>query len=86
MKIHLDIANGYRDSRIAKIKLDNPNIDEIEAVIRFVNEVYGKWIKDNLGDDFEVVEVTENSFRIDFTYEDDANAFRSQIGGRPVEE
>lgn len=87
MKIHMDIANGYRDTKIAKLKLDNPNWTPKQATTRFIEDVYSEWIKANLGNDFVICDdVNEKNFRIDFTYEDDANAFRRQIGGRVVED
>jgi hypothetical protein len=85
MKIHIDVANGYR-ADIGKIKLDNPTWTDEQATAQFIDDVYCKWIRTNLGDDFSVLDVNEQNFRIDFTYEDDANAFRHAVGGRVVEE
>jgi hypothetical protein len=86
MKIHLDIANGYRDTKIAQIRLDNPSWTDEQINAQFVDDVYGNWIRTNLSSDFTVCDVTGNNFRIDFAYEDDANAFRRANGGRVVED
>lgn len=85
MKLHMDIPRGYRDTRIATLQQQYPDWDELQIVARFADDLYGAWIRTNISDDFAIVEVTENNFRIDFTYEDDANAFRRQIGGQIVE-
>ncbi|MGE6781296.1 hypothetical protein ACQKGL_02100 [Ensifer adhaerens] len=86
MKIHMQIANGYKEGKIKQLMLDNPTWDRTAATSRFVSDTYGNWITQNLGTDFAIIDVTEDTFRINFTYEDDADAFQRQIGGSVVEE
>ncbi|MBN7809102.1 hypothetical protein JZX86_27670 [Agrobacterium rosae] len=86
MKIHVDIANGYKQTHIKQLMLDNPAFTDLDATTRFIDSKYSAWIKRKLGNDFTIFDITEDTFRIDFTYEDDANAFVKQVGGRVIEE
>jgi len=84
MRIQVQIANGYRNGKIAQIAESDTKLSMTEATEQFVDAVYGKWITDNLGEDFTIQNVTEQSFVVDFTYEDDALAFQTRLGGKQL--
>ncbi|MEW9616035.1 hypothetical protein AB3G45_19660 [Shinella sp. S4-D37] len=84
MKIYMQIANGYKSNRISRIADGNANMSKVEATKAFVDAAYGNWIRSNLGSDFTIHGITEQSFVVDFTYEDDAREFQKQLGGREM--
>lgn len=85
MKILFAIANGHKKTRIAYVVDANANVTRLGATQEFIEQTYATWIRNELGDDFVIQDVTEDSFQIDFTYEDDALAFLRVHGGKPME-
>lgn len=86
MKIQMEIANGYKNGRIAQIAERDTKLNRVQATEQFVEAMYGAWIDENLGTDFAIQNVTEQSFVVDFTYEDDALAFQKRLGGKQLVE
>jgi hypothetical protein len=86
MKILFHIANGHKNSRIAYAVDADANMTRLRATQEFVDAVYAQWVRDELGNDFVIHEVTEDYFVFDFTYQDDADAFLRVHGGKPMEE
>jgi hypothetical protein len=91
MKVHMNIANGYKRGELNEWFADDPNsaIDpdaRIAAVTAWVHQRYGNWLSQQDITDFTLFDVTTNSFRVDFLHDTDAQLFVAQIGGRVVEE
>ncbi len=86
MKIHMEIANGYKNGRLAQLEQRDGKITRLEATQRFIQQTYGEWIIRNLGTDFHIEDLTEQSFTVNFTYRDDAIAFQKTLGGKQMEE
>lgn len=85
MKVLVNVAQGYLRGEVQAIQNANPSITKTDAIGRFANQRYGSWIKTNLSDDFNITDVRDNCFCVDFTYEDDANAFMRDVGGNALE-
>lgn len=86
MKISMDIANGYKRSKIAQLTHDYPDLDLDEVTAKFVDQQYETWIKANLTGGYTVLNVTADAFKLEFENGDDAASFTALIGGRVVED
>jgi len=91
MKVHMNIASGYKRSELNDWFFGETStaIDpdaRIAAVTAWINKRYGVWLENQKIMDFTVTDVTTDSFRIDFLHDTDALDFVTQLGGRVVEE
>lgn len=75
MKIQFNYPRGYL-SEMTQAR-EEGNFDQ------WVNSKFGDRIKLLISDDF-TIDIQEQFFIVDFTYEDDGFAFISLIGGREV--
>jgi len=92
MKVILDIAGGYRRGELNEWFNQERGhaVGDADArtaaITKWAQNRYGAWLDANGHSDYAITDVTDTSFAIDFTYEDDADNFRRNIGGRIVEE
>ena len=84
MKLRVYIAGRYRKYDIPTVRAANPSYNELEATKHFVDEKYGEWISTNMENaahEFLIENVCADYFDINFTYQDDAEEFRTRLGG-----
>lgn len=84
MKLRVYIAGRYRKYDIPTVRAANPSYGELEATKHFVDEKYGEWISTNMENaahEFLIENVCADYFDINFTYQDDAEEFRTRLGG-----
>lgn len=91
MKVHMNIAGGDKRGSLAKWFDSDPdtqvdNDARIAAISQWADARYGDWLRSQDITDFSFYDVTADSFRIDFTHDDDAKLSVAKIGGRVVEE
>lgn len=83
MRINVDIAGGYKKSKIAQLVHDNPGMTIEQVTARFIADQYEPWIISNLSENYSILNVTADNFSINFDNDDEAKVFTEQIGGRP---
>ena len=69
---------------IAGIAAANPSYSELDATKHFVLQKYGDWIDANMPHaqhEYLIDVPCTEWFDVDFTYQDDAEEFRTKIGG-----
>lgn len=91
MKVHMNIANGYKRGEIKNLFEANPDtLTDPEARIgeltRWADTRYGNWLRTNEIADFQIYDVAEDAFRIEFTHDTDAQAFVAKVGGTLIGE
>jgi len=91
MKVHMVIAQGFKRGQLNKWFEESPDaaidpVAKLAAVSQWVNDRYGKWLEDQKIRDYDVYEVTNDYFRVNFLHDTDALAFLKQIGGTVIEE
>ncbi|MBW6421617.1 hypothetical protein KX729_09210 [Rhizobium sp. XQZ8] len=87
----MNIANGDKRGSLAKwFEIDpNAQVDNdarIAAITQWADARHGGWLRSSDITDFTIYDVTDDSFRIDFTHDTDALFAMPKIGGRVVEE
>jgi len=87
MKIQYEIAGGHKrgPKGLNEYIEANPAKTKSEASAEWIAAKFGAWITTNISEDFVIADEDSNGFTVDFTYEDDATAFREKLGGRVLE-
>jgi len=85
MKIKMAIAQGYVEGEIKGFIEANPGLSVSEATEQWVEQKYGRWIKENLETEYEIRLVdSDTSFVIGFPTEELALEYRKLLGGHVI--
>ncbi|CDZ31087.1 Hypothetical protein NGAL_HAMBI490_59600 [Neorhizobium galegae bv. officinalis] len=85
MKIEYEVAGGHRRGDMENFIAANPALDTETAQRTWIEQRFGKWITDNITENFSIYETTPLGFRVDFPQNADALAFLRKLGGRSLE-
>ncbi|MGQ8630886.1 hypothetical protein ACUTJJ_05290 [Agrobacterium sp. DKPNP3] len=84
--LRVDLPGYYRRTAIEDIIVSNPKITALEATKAFVERKYGGWIETKIPKaDFDIYEIDEDGFEVEFVDDTYAARFVREVGGRKIE-
>ncbi|MFC7066087.1 hypothetical protein [Brucella rhizosphaerae] len=85
MKIKMAIAQGYVEGEIKGFIEANAGLSASEATAQWVEQKYGRWIKENLETEYDIrLTDSDTSFVIGFPTEELALKYRELLGGHVI--
>ncbi|NTF34262.1 hypothetical protein [Rhizobium skierniewicense] len=84
--LRVDLPGYYRRTAIEDLIVSNPKMTPLDATKAFVDRKYGGWIESKMPNaDFDIYEIDEDGFEVEFVDDTYAARFVREVGGRKIE-